>query len=52
MNDILSKTPSSQSTLATTSQPKPSPYSEIVGATIAGYGALNAFNKANNAFGS
>jgi hypothetical protein len=52
MNDILSRTPSSQSTTSVASAPKASPYSEVVGSTIAGYGAINAYNKANNAFGS
>jgi hypothetical protein len=52
MNDIYSKVPTSQQTLNTSTTPDASATSQIIGAGIAGYGALNAFNKANSAFGS
>jgi hypothetical protein len=52
MNDIYSKVPTSQQTLNTSTTPDASAASQIIGAGIAGYGALNAFNKANTAFGS
>lgn len=52
LSDIYSKTPTSQQTLTSQSAPEASPLSQIVGAGIAGYGALQAFNKASNSFGS
>jgi hypothetical protein len=52
MNDIYSKVPTSQQTLNSSTTPDPSAASQIVGAGIAGYGALNAFNKAASPFGS
>lgn len=52
INDIYSKAPSSQQSLTSNTTPDPSALSQIVGAGIAGYGALNAFNKATSTFGS
>lgn len=46
-SDIYAKTPSSQQTLSTASTPDASPLSQIIGAGIAGYGAINSFNQAN-----
>lgn len=52
-SDIYAKTPSSQQTLTTASAPQASPLSQIIGAGIAGYGAINSFNQAtkSNTFG-
>jgi hypothetical protein len=52
-SDIYAKTPSSQQTLTTASTPQASPLSQIIGAGIAGYGAINSFNQATktNTFG-
>jgi hypothetical protein len=54
ISDIYAKTPTSQQSLTTASAPDPSPFSQIIGAGIAGYGAINAYNTAtkNNTFGT
>jgi hypothetical protein len=54
ISDIYSKTPTSQQSLSTASAPDPSPFSQIIGAGIAGYGAINAYNTATKtgAFGT
>jgi hypothetical protein len=54
ISDIYSKTPTSQQSLTTASAPDPSPFSQIIGAGIAGYGAINAYNTATKtgAFGT
>jgi hypothetical protein len=40
--DILNKTPSGQMGMTQTTQPSPSPFSQIAGLGIAGLGAYNA----------
>lgn len=54
ISDIYSKTPTSQQSLTTASAPDASPFSQIIGAGIAGYGAINAYNNATktSAFGT
>lgn len=46
--DILNKTPSGQQGMTATTQPTPSPFSQIAGLGIAGLGLYNAANKAGS----
>jgi hypothetical protein len=43
--DIINKTPSGQMNTTVSTQPTPSPFSQIAGLGIAGLGAYNAYNK-------